>query len=46
MPSQVASRALVVVTLLVLTPALAFAQASVAGVVRDASGAVLPGVTI
>ena len=46
MPSQVASRALVVVTLLVLIPAAAFAQASITGVVRDASGAVLPGVTV
>src|SRR6186997_79698 len=32
-----------VVTLL---PALAFAQGSIAGVVRDSSGAVLPGVTV
>lgn len=30
----------------VLTPGVAFAQASIAGVVRDASGAVLPGVTV
>jgi hypothetical protein len=29
-----------------LTPALAAAQASIAGVVRDSSGAVLPGVTV
>ncbi len=29
-----------------LMPALAFAQASITGVVRDASGAVLPGVTV
>ena len=27
-------------------PSLAFAQASITGVVRDASGAVLPGVTV
>ncbi len=27
-------------------PATAFAQASIAGVVKDASGAVLPGVTV
>ena len=46
MPSQVAARALIVVTLLVLAPAAAFAQASITGVVRDASGAVLPGVTV
>ena len=31
---------------LVLLPAAAYAQASVAGVVRDSSGAVLPGVTV
>ena len=31
---------------LVLLPAAAFAQASFAGVVKDASGAVLPGVTV
>src|SRR5215472_2996467 len=30
----------------VLTPAAAFAQASISGVVRDVSGAVLPGVTV
>src|SRR6476661_7408998 len=32
--------------LLVLVPAMAFAQASVTGVVKDSSGAVLPGVTV
>ena len=32
--------------MLVLLPAAAFAQASIAGVVKDASGAVLPGVTV
>jgi hypothetical protein len=31
---------------LVLVPSTAFGQASIAGVVRDASGAVLPGVTV
>src|SRR5687768_11543205 len=31
---------------LVLLPAMAFAQASIAGIVRDTSGAVLPGVTV
>src|SRR6266508_6621031 len=31
---------------LVLLPAMAFAQASITGVVRDTSGAVLPGVTV
>ena len=34
------------VACLVLVPAAAYAQASIAGVVRDASGAVLPGVTV
>src|SRR5690349_23775949 len=29
-----------------LAPSLAFAQASITGVVRDSSGAVLPGVTV
>src|SRR5213075_2388805 len=32
--------------LLVLVPAMAFAQASITGVVKDATGAVLPGVTV
>src|SRR6202158_4861390 len=32
--------------LLVLVPAAAFAQASITGVVKDASGGVLPGVTV
>ena len=31
---------------LVLLPTLAFAQASITGVVKDSSGAVLPGVTV
>jgi carboxypeptidase family protein len=35
-----------VLTLLVLFPQLALAQASITGVVRDTSGAVLPGVTV
>src|SRR5687768_18026673 len=35
-----------IVFLIVLLPAVASAQTSVAGVVRDASGAVLPGVTV
>ncbi|MEQ1759771.1 MAG: carboxypeptidase regulatory-like domain-containing protein [Vicinamibacterales bacterium] len=35
-----------VLALLVMAPSLAFAQASIAGVVKDASGAVLPGVTV
>ena len=36
----------IVVLGLALCPAVAFAQSSVAGVVRDTSGAVLPGVTV
>src|SRR6186997_634651 len=35
-----------VFTCLVLAPSIAHAQASIAGVVRDASGAVLPGATV
>ena len=35
-----------VVSLVVMAPSMAFAQASIAGVVKDASGAVLPGVTV
>src|SRR3954453_13846285 len=39
-------RVLAGLCLAVLIPAAAYAQASLAGVVRDASGAVLPGVTV
>src|SRR5215204_6895611 len=35
-----------VVLMFVLAPATAFAQASITGMVRDSSGAVLPGVTV
>ena len=35
-----------VIALLVLLPAVSFAQSSIAGVVKDATGAVLPGVTV
>src|SRR5687767_4610349 len=38
--------ALFVVGLLVLLPSAVFAQASITGVVKDSSGAVLPGVTV
>jgi hypothetical protein len=38
--------AFVVVGLLVLLPSAVFAQASITGVVKDSSGAVLPGVTV
>ena len=37
---------LLVLVLIVLTPALSFGQGSITGVVRDSSGAVLPGVTV
>ena len=37
---------ILVLVLLVLTPARSFAQGSITGVVRDSSGAVLPGVTV
>ncbi len=39
-------RVLFVLTWLVILPASAYAQASITGVVKDASGAVLPGVTV
>ena len=39
-------RAFLIVIGLVLAPTVAFAQASIVGTVRDASGAVLPGVTV
>ena len=38
--------ALIVLACLTILPAAAFAQASITGVVRDTSGAVLPGVTV
>ena len=39
-------RILTIGVLAVLSPGMAYAQASIAGVVRDTSGAVLPGVTV
>jgi hypothetical protein len=42
----VACRGLLAVILLVVVPAAAWGQASIAGVVKDASGAVLPGVNV
>jgi hypothetical protein len=39
-------RVVLLLTVLVGLPASAYAQASITGVVRDASGAVLPGVTV
>jgi hypothetical protein len=41
-----ASRILLVLIVSVLTPAVTFAQASITGVVKDSSGAVLPGVNV
>ena len=40
------TRALLILLCTVLAPALAAAQASITGVIRDPSGAVLPGVTV
>src|SRR4051812_17737133 len=39
-------RVVYVLSILLALPLSAFAQASIAGVVKDASGAVLPGVTV
>jgi hypothetical protein len=41
-----AARVLLVLTWTTLTPTITFAQAVIAGMVRDTSGAVLPGVTV
>src|SRR5687767_5365226 len=41
-----AVRILIALTWMASMPALAAAQSSIAGVVRDASGAVMPGVTV
>ena len=41
-----AVKTLGILACLVLLPTLAFAQASITGVVKDTSGAVLPGVTV
>src|SRR3954467_1796446 len=39
-------RLIAALALILIVPAVAFAQASISGTVKDASGAVLPGVTI
>src|SRR5215470_13761926 len=39
-------RILLVLAAIALIPSLTYAQASIAGIVKDASGAVLPGVTV
>ena len=44
--NRFAARSLGAVLLALLIPSAAFAQASITGVVKDASGAVLPGVTV
>src|SRR5437868_11000975 len=41
-----AFKATLVLIALLLLPSIAFAQASITGVVKDTSGAVLPGVTV
>src|SRR5262247_330978 len=46
MPSRVVARSLVLVSSLLVLPVAAFAQGAITGVVKDASGAVLPGVTV
>ena len=43
---RVWSRILVVLGSIVLIPSITYAQGSIAGIVKDASGAVLPGVTV
>ena len=43
---RVVKKTLGILACLVLLPTLAFAQASITGVVKDTSGAVLPGVTV
>src|SRR5437870_2009134 len=43
---RLSRKILFVLSLLVILPASAFAQATITGVVKDASGGVLPGVTV
>src|SRR5712672_1434692 len=43
---KVVGRCVLALLALVLLPAVAYAQAAITGVVKDASGAVLPGVTV
>ena len=43
---RTAGRCMYVLLLALLLPSAAFAQGSITGVVKDASGAVLPGVTV
>ena len=46
MNARVFANSIVLALITILVPALAYAQASITGVVRDTSGAVLPGVTV
>ena len=46
MNARIVAKSIALALMAILTPALAFAQASITGVVRDTSGAVLPGVTV
>ena len=39
-------RIVLAIACFVLAPAMSYAQASIAGVVKDASGAIMPGVTV
>ena len=43
---RLTAKSVALVVVLVLSPGLAFAQAIIAGVVKDASGAILPGVIV
>ena len=43
---RISAACLVLVGLFVLAPSVALAQATITGVVKDASGGVLPGVTV
>ena len=43
---RVTAVCLVLAGLIVLTPSVAFAQATITGIVKDTTGAVLPGVTV
>jgi hypothetical protein len=46
MNARVFANSIALALITILMPALAYAQASITGVVRDTSGAVLPGVTV
>ena len=45
-PARLVARSVAALSVLLLFPAAAFAQAAITGVVKDASGGVLPGVTV